>query len=464
MFIQSLLQLILTIFGYVSSITQEKIEGNVITLTKKLVKNEMRETMNDTATGPKSERETRKLEATIPLRNYLNYQYIGSIGIGTPPQTFDVIFDTGSSDIWVPSSSCTTCGNHLKFESLKSSSYKSNRGATFYANYLGGAIHGYDAMEIIRIGDFETLSLHVGFATDASMLASGGKRADSHGFIYDIDSVHNDGVLGLGFSGLSVLTKPSLIEAMETDFFSVFINLDREDANNPSHITFGGFDLSLAGPEATWRYFPIVDGINDLLGGKNVGFWQVKLDGFRFTKPDVAWISLDPICSESMRCQAVVDTGFSGLGVPNEIYPQLMTVIADGKKCTKQFFCRDAQAKDYPTILFRIGDTTLHVTPASYLICQRTPHIGTKNSEWTNGCQVSISQSNTNFWILGDAFIAAYYTMFDVANKRLGFACSKSSSCDNAEWEDEKKFKMLRLSDSSATTTSPAVSTADSRE
>lgn len=82
------------------------------------------------------------------IKDYANAQYYGSISIGQPPQSFEVIFDTGSSNLWVPKVGCTHCGNPFfgtpksKYDHLQSTSYQPD-GKEFEIMYGSGSVSGY---------------------------------------------------------------------------------------------------------------------------------------------------------------------------------------------------------------------------------------------------------------------------------------------------------------------------------
>ena len=88
-----------------------------------------------------------KLSSTgsIVINDYDNSQYYGEIDLGTPNQKFEVIFDTGSSDLWVASVNCDdSCGKHAEYDSSKSSTYIAN-GTSFNITYGSGPVGGYES-------------------------------------------------------------------------------------------------------------------------------------------------------------------------------------------------------------------------------------------------------------------------------------------------------------------------------
>ena len=95
-------------------------------------------------------------EVKLSLSNFKNSQYIGSIGVGSPPQYVDVIFDTGSANLWVLSSRCTTdnCRNHASFNQNKSSSHNSLN-LNLEVEFGTGTVIGDMNKDKVTIGNME---------------------------------------------------------------------------------------------------------------------------------------------------------------------------------------------------------------------------------------------------------------------------------------------------------------------
>lgn len=100
---------------------------------------------------------TRRLTPSLPSpTDYVNAQYFAEITLGTPPQSFAVILDTGSSNLWVPSTRCSSiaCYLHKKYDATASSTYVAN-GTEFKIQYGSGSLEGVISNEVLNIGDLE---------------------------------------------------------------------------------------------------------------------------------------------------------------------------------------------------------------------------------------------------------------------------------------------------------------------
>ncbi|KAL5981697.1 hypothetical protein ACLOJK_015760 [Asimina triloba] len=120
----------------------------------------------------------------ISLKNFLDAQYYGVIGIGTPPQNFTVVFDTGSSNLWVPSSKCY-------FSALSANvQLFSGPGKKCSITYGSGSIYGFFSEDNVLVGDL--------IVKDQVFIEA--TREGSLSFLVS----KFDGILGLGFQEISV--------------------------------------------------------------------------------------------------------------------------------------------------------------------------------------------------------------------------------------------------------------------
>lgn len=117
---------------------------------------------------------------------------MGQISIGTPPQNFSMDFDTGSSDIWVPSTKClSTCGTHPRFDSTKSSTFELISNDTWQLQYGDGStVIGYTAYDTVRLGQYIQPHQRIGLVSSETTQLS--------------RDMYLDGIFGLGFPPLAL--------------------------------------------------------------------------------------------------------------------------------------------------------------------------------------------------------------------------------------------------------------------
>jgi len=327
-----------------------------------------------------------KSSGSIVINDYANSQYYGEISLGTPPQKFEVIFDTGSSDLWVASSQCdSSCGRHAKYNSAKSSTYVAN-GTAFDIMYGSGPVSGFESVDTLQTGGLTVLSQEFAQVTDASGL----------GAAYKLGKF--DGILGLAFPVLSVNKVPTVFENMVTQKvvpageFSFY--LGKEDGAK-GELLMGGTDPNYYTGAIT--YVPL----------KEATYWEIQLAGFQFG-------STQFVPSEGQS--AIVDSGTSILTGPSDVVKQIAESIG-AKELVPNEYMVDCKAS-LPNMDFTINGNVYTLTPAEYLIPDGDMCL-------FGMMGLDVPKPAGPLWIMGDVFMRKYYTVFDVANRRVGFALAK---------------------------------------
>jgi hypothetical protein len=172
----------------------------------------------------------------VVIKDYSNAQYYGSVEIGSPPQKFTVIFDTGSSNLWVPKVNCKNCGywfingGKSKYDEAKSSSFVRD-GSDFHIQYGSGDVRGYFSVDSVTLAE--------------DIVISGQKFAevdDAGGLGVGYVMGKFDGILGLGFEGLALgdaktVFKNAIDQGRVAQQMFAFYLGDEMDGE----LTFGGY-------------------------------------------------------------------------------------------------------------------------------------------------------------------------------------------------------------------------------
>ncbi|KAI5278042.1 pepsin A-like [Manis pentadactyla] len=328
--------------------------------------------------------EPANMMADQPLQNYMDMEYFGTIGIGTPPQDFTVIFDTGSSNLWVPSVYCSSpaCSNHNLFNPQQSSTYQATS-QTVSITYGTGSMTGILGYDTVQVGGIADTNQIFGLS-----------ETEPGSFLYYSPF---DGILGLAYPSIASSGATPVFDniwnqgLVSQDLFAVYLS---PNGQSGSVVMFGGIDTSYYTGNLNW--VPL----------SAEGYWQITVDSITMDGEIIA-------CSES--CQAIVDTGTSLLSGPSNAIANIQSYIGASEDSNGQMVVSCSAMYNLPNIVFTINGIQ-YPLPASAYILQN-------QQGCASGFQgMNLPTASGELWILGDVFIRQYFAVFDRANNQVGLA------------------------------------------
>ncbi|KAK6423427.1 hypothetical protein LTR95_016538 [Oleoguttula sp. CCFEE 5521] len=323
-----------------------------------------------------------------------NALYLVPVAIGTPAQTLNLDFDTGSSDLWVwstelPSATTKNATGHTIFNPTKSSTFEKTASTWKISYGDGSSASGDVGTDTVNIGGLIIKQQAVELAkTLSSSFASG----------------QGDGLLGLAFGTINTVTPKPVATPVENmiaqddikpgeELFTAFLSQPTAD----SFYTFGFIDQdSLAGQ--TPAYAPV---------DNSQGFWMF----------DSASANLNGETIARSGNKAIADTGTTLCLIDDDTLAKIYGTIPGAMIDSTQqgwVFPKSTPADSLPSVGFAVGDAVFYVQKEDLAF----QDLNDGSGNVFGGIQSR--GSGQDFDILGDVFLRGVYAIFDVGNTQFG--------------------------------------------
>ncbi|KAH8555542.1 aspartic peptidase domain-containing protein [Umbelopsis sp. PMI_123] len=407
---------------------------------------------------PNGHRLTKRDPFQTTLYNDDGSQYLITVNIGTPAQTFTVALDTGSADLWVPSSSCpTSVCPYAKFDSSKSSTFNATN-EVFGIVYGSGSANGTYVKDTVTIAGATVANQQFGLVTQTKDILTNqgslGGGVGSSPSVSQNSSTVSDGIFGLGYPQLTAATSDggsvynpfvfNLVaqKTISDPVFSIYLN-SVSATGNSGEIIFGGVDQSKYTGELA--YMPVapltsgssnnpLDNIFGTSGNTQVfAYWMVYGQGFTVTNgastPNITMANTVPV---------ILDTGTTLTYLPQSVAQQIALSVAstnsialDSAAGVYVVECSVANTNAQVQVQFSTSDkvTTTPVTfsvPVSQLVIP----LDTNSASTASQCIFGIAPSSTggstssDLYLIGDSMLRSAYMVFDMGQNRVGLAAA----------------------------------------
>jgi hypothetical protein len=313
--------------------------------------------------------------------------YWGTISMGSPPQEFKVIFDTGSGNLILPSKDCNEagCNPHKKYgvkDSTTAASVTNEQGeGSTEISFGTGQVQGNYVEDQFCVGEL---------CSKVRFIAATDESAEP------FSEVPFDGIMGMGFNDLSMGKGFNIVDDLNDSGqlpqgqFSFYLTDD-----GSSEITFGGYKPESLASDIVWAPVTIQS------------YWQVKVEDITFNNKPTG------LCDGA--CQVAVDTGTSMLAGPSDLVDKLSNQIGASSDCTN--------FATLPKLGFKIGDKVLNLDPEDYM------DKGHGNCDFSL-MALDVPPPEGPLFIFGDPFLRRFVTIYDKNGPRVGFAVAKHGGMD----------------------------------